>query len=132
MILIYISFYDIKYHTIKPNTLFVLIVVTLIKLITIKSFKYYFISSLVIFLMFYILFLFSKSMGGGDGKLFSVIGLYFGFKATSIIFVISIFTSFPFALYYSMDGDKKKIAFAPFITFGTAISLILPILNFRL
>lgn len=71
-------------------------------------------------------------MGGGDGKLFSVIGLYFGFKATSIIFVISIFVAFPFALYYSMNGDKKKIAFAPFITFGTAVLLILPILNFRL
>lgn len=69
-------------------------------------------------------------MGGGDGKLFSVIGLYLGFKATSIIFFIAIFAAFPFALYYSIKGNKKNLAFAPFITLGTVVFLILSALDF--
>ena len=64
-------------------------------------------------------------MGGGDGKLFSVIGLYLGFKATSIIFFIAIFAAFPFALYYSIKGNKNKMAFAPFISFAVIVYMLL-------
>lgn len=108
-----------------------MICVGLIKLIIIKNYKYYLVSSLLIFLIFFIFYFFSKSMGGGDGKLFSVLGLYFGFKATAIIFFISILSAFPFALYYSINGKKKNLAFAPFITLGTVVFLILSALDIR-
>lgn len=108
-----------------------MICIGLIKLIIIKTYKYYLVSSLIIFLIFYIFYFFSKSMGGGDGKLFSALGLCFGIKATAIIFLISIFSAFPFALYYSINGKKKNIAFAPFITLGTVIFLILSGIDIR-
>jgi leader peptidase (prepilin peptidase)/N-methyltransferase len=64
-------------------------------------------------------------MGGGDIKLFFVIGLVLGFKLTLITFILSSFIGAVFGVFSIVIGKHKKkdpIPFGPFIAIGGIIA----------
>ncbi|WP_369700006.1 A24 family peptidase [Bacillus sp. AFS041924] len=64
-------------------------------------------------------------MGGGDIKLFGVIGIVLGWKLTLITFILACFSGSIFGFVLIMAGKTKKrspIPFGPFIAIGGLIS----------
>ncbi len=64
-------------------------------------------------------------MGGGDVKLFSVLGIILGWKLTLIAFMVACFSGSIYGLVVILSGKLKKrnpIPFGPFISMGGLIS----------
>ncbi|UPM56537.1 prepilin peptidase [Gottfriedia acidiceleris] len=64
-------------------------------------------------------------MGGGDIKLFSVLGIILGWKLTLIAFMLACFSGSFYGLVVLLSGKLKQrnpIPFGPFISFGGLIS----------
>ncbi len=82
--------------------------------------------SIVGFLMLFIIALISKGgMGGGDIKLFAVIGLALGAKLTILAFFLSTFVGTIFGLIGMAIGRVKRgepMPFGPAIAVGTMIA----------
>ena len=82
--------------------------------------------SIVGFLMLFIIALISKGgMGGGDIKLFAVIGLVLGAKLTVVAFFLSTFVGTIFGLLGMAIGRVKRgepMPFGPAIAVGTMIA----------
>ena len=66
-----------------------------------------------------------ESLGGGDVKLFAVVGLYLGFIGTLFTMLFSCVLGLLFALWQSRRGDKgKAIPFGPSISLAAAFMLL--------
>ena len=66
-----------------------------------------------------------ESLGGGDVKLFAVVGLYLGFAATLFAVMLSCLMGLGFALVMSRHGEKgKAIPFGPSISLAAAFMLL--------
>ena len=66
-----------------------------------------------------------ESLGGGDVKLFAVVGLYLGFAATLFAVMLSCLLGLGFALVMSRHGEKgKAIPFGPSISLAAACMLL--------
>ena len=89
------------------------------------SLFYYLTSGLAFFLFFYIFFCFmNDKIGGGDVKLFGVLGLFFGFESTLLILFIACLTSLLTSLtlfYFKKISKQTPLPFAPFIFLGSFI-----------
>lgn len=76
-------------------------------------------------LLFVIALVSKGGMGGGDIKLFFVIGLVLGFKLTLVAFMLSCFLGAFFGIIGMLIGKFKKkqvIPFGPFIAIGTILA----------
>lgn len=128
--LLLISMIDIYYQVIlnKVLLLFTSIVFIFYSLNDISQLKAGCIGALFIFVLLYILFmgsvyLFKKEcLGGGDVKLYGVLGLLLGpFRV-----IISLFLASLLALVYLLIVDEKRgyfLSFGPFISISAYISL---------
>ena len=78
------------------------------------------------FLLWFIAILSKGGMGGGDIKLYAVIGLALGWKLTLLSLFVSSFIGTIYGIYERIRGklDKKQgIPFGPFIAIGTVLCL---------
>jgi leader peptidase (prepilin peptidase)/N-methyltransferase len=89
------------------------------------SLFYYLTSGLAFFLFFYFFYYFmSDGIGGGDVKLFGVLGLFFGFESTLLILFIACLTSLLTSInisYFKKIAKQTHLPFAPFIFLGAFI-----------
>ena len=89
------------------------------------SLSYYLTSALTFFLFFYIFYYFmNDKIGGGDVKIFGVLGLFFGFESTLLILFIACLTSLLTSLtlfYFKKISKQTPLPFAPFIFLGSFI-----------
>lgn len=89
------------------------------------SLSYYLKSGLAFFLFFYFFYYFmNDKIGGGDVKIFGVLGLFFGFESTLLILFIACLTSLLTSLilfYFKKISKQTPLPFAPFIFLGSFI-----------
>lgn len=91
------------------------------------------INGLFSFLLLYIIFLLSKkSIGGGDVKLFFLLGLNLGFiSSLNILFLASLVALIYYLyLYVRFDIRNMKIPFVPFITIGIFLNQYLSLIKY--
>lgn len=89
--------------------------------------SYYLLSGLFYFSLFYILYyLTNQAIGGGDVKLFGVLGLLLGFNLTALaLLVASLSLLLVAGLLLTLKKATRQtlLPFAPFIFFGVFVSL---------
>ena len=89
--------------------------------------SYYLFSGLFYFSLFYILYyLTNQAIGGGDVKLFGVLGLLLGFNLTALALLVASLSLLLVAgllLTFKKATPQTLLPFAPFIFFGVFISI---------
>ncbi|WP_199256922.1 prepilin peptidase [Heyndrickxia camelliae] len=86
-----------------------------------------YVGAIIAFLLLLIIAVISKgAMGGGDIKLFFVVGLALGVKGVFTTFILSTFLGAIFGIILMIIGfsKRKAIPFGPFIGVGAIISLL--------
>lgn len=132
---------DIEYMVIPDEVLFIGTVTILIETIILNgwnSFLHAFIGGLFGFVLMYGIklvgdFMFkAESLGGGDIKLFFMLGLIFNFDAIIVIIFLASFFALPYAISVMLMKKDNIVPYGPFISL-TAISLVLlKLTNFSL
>lgn len=75
------------------------------------------------FFLFFCIWIFTKGLGMGDVKLATVIGYYFGFFKTLLVFIFACFVGIMFFfMAHILKRRIKKLPFAPLVTAGYMIS----------
>lgn len=123
IMLLIISFIDIKKMIIPDCILLVGFIVSLIYLVLSKNINIgNIIGSFIGFIIFLVLALITSAMGGGDIKLISLLGFIFGVNGVLFIifysFVLGAIISL-FLLCLKIKEKSDSIAFAPFISLAT-------------
>lgn len=114
-----ISVIDIKTHKISILGMICLLTISILRLLITKDFKYKIISFFIMFFIFFIISFLTQAIGGGDGKIFTILALFGGFLFSIRVFILAILFSFPTSIYLSIvKSPNKNIAFAPYITAG--------------
>jgi len=141
-IIIFLS--DFKYQTIPMNVVYIGIGAAIIRVLAflfancsisygvqecILIMRPYLLSSVIGFLFFYLIWLFSKgkAMGDGDAPLVFLIGLVGGYPKTLIALYVAFLTGAIVGVILILRKGKtlkSQIAFGPFLIFGLAISLL--------
>lgn len=127
---IVIFFSDLKYHLISDYVLLALIIFSLLSKVNIYSqIPESLASALIVSAPIFIIYFLSRerAMGQGDVYLSAIVGFLLGWRAGFIGLYISFVTGAIFGLALIVLHRKKlesKIAFGPFIIFGT-ITMIL-------
>ncbi|MBE6153150.1 MAG: prepilin peptidase [Firmicutes bacterium] len=131
LIIVIIS--DIEYMIIPDEVLFIGTVLILIETIILKGWNsglHAFIGGLFGFILMYVIklagdFIFkAESLGGGDIKLFFMLGLVFNFDTIVVILFLASFFALPYAISIMLMKKDNVVPYGPFISL-TAISLIL-------
>lgn len=82
---------------------------------------------LLIVISGYIIYKSGKAMGMGDVKIFIPIGLFLGWKLTTVALIISFASAGVFSIYVIICRRNKmedNVPFGPFIALGTLVSLV--------
>ena len=127
-ILVIISFIDLKYRII-PN--FMIIIALIMEIMLSFFIRSSFIDTILGMIfgggIMFLLFLVPNVMGGGDIKLMFAIGSFLGLKKT----LWAIFLAFAMSsivgiilILFKVKGTKDYIPFAPFLSLGSFISLL--------
>ncbi len=128
-ILLVIFFIDLEHYIIPDSLIAALFILSLIKLFFLREPAYMnaLITGLVIFGFFYLIFVFSKEkFGGGDVKLFTVLGFFFGWPLTNLLVVLASLLGLLVAGLMIVGSRMKKdspIPFGPFIATASVITL---------
>lgn len=118
---------DLHYFLLPDSLMFLFFSLTLINRLWFHPLplSYYVTSSIAFFLFFYAFYSFTnQGIGGGDVKLFGVLGLFFGFELTLLLLFIACLTSLliGFSLvYFNKLSRQTPFPFAPFIFLGSFI-----------
>ncbi|WP_240374986.1 prepilin peptidase [Bacillus piscicola] len=83
-------------------------------------------AALGFFLLLFIAIISKGGMGGGDIKLFAVLGLFFGWQETLLVFFLSVFLGAFFGGIGLLTGKVKKgvpMPFGPYIALASVIVL---------
>lgn len=139
LIIVIIS--DTEYMVIPDEVLFITSVAIIIEKIVIYGWNdafSAFIGGLFGFILMYVIkligdFIFkAESLGGGDIKLFFMLGLVFNFSTLVVILFLSSFFALPYAISIMLMKKDNIVPYGPFISL-TAIALILfKLTNFSL
>lgn len=118
--LFFISFSDIKYRRIPNSLLLSILIIGLFSTITShRVFSHilgFFLPSLILLFLYM-----AKKLGAGDIKLFSALGLVWGYQLNIAAFVLSIFFSFFYSIakhIFFRKSSENSLPFAPFILFA--------------
>ncbi|WP_159446329.1 prepilin peptidase [Desulfonispora thiosulfatigenes] len=125
--LLVITLTDLKYYLIPNSIVFGLLILGLAFHLTTRPFN--FLNAALSFILagvfFLILQIFSGGgMGGGDIKLISILGLWFGFPGIALIIFISALIGSVIGIILIMmkfKNRKQGLPFGPFIVFATLI-----------
>lgn len=129
-LLIIISISDIRYMMIPDKVLLFFISIILIEhiLYPLNNWFDLLVGGLVGFVMLLCIAVISRgSMGGGDIKLFGVLGIVLGVEFVLLAFFLSTFFGTLFSVYYYARGTYvrgKKVPFGPFIAMGAYSSFL--------
>jgi len=139
LIIVIIS--DTEYMVIPDEVLFITSVAIIIEKIVIYGWNdafSAFLGGLFGFVLMYVIkligdFIFkAESLGGGDIKLFFMLGLVFNFSTLVVILFLSSFFALPYAISIMLMKKDNIVPYGPFISL-TAIALILfKLTNFSL
>ena len=130
-ILVIISFIDID-HYIIPDTLIIFGIIVAISfnvLTGFMSFKDVFLGGLIcggsiLFFIYVLEFIIKKEvMGGGDIKLFAMIGMFLGIKGGFITIILSIYLGAIYGIWTIVYTKIKSIKYDSVIPYGPFISL---------
>lgn len=129
-LLVIISLSDLSYQIISDSVLLVFFVLIFLEQLVFSP-HVSLISAMIgsiegFFLLWFIAILSKGGMGGGDIKLYAVIGLALGWKLTLLSLFVSSFIGTIYGIYERIRGklDKKQgIPFGPFIAIGTVLCL---------
>lgn len=136
-ILIAATITDLKYRLIYNRFILIGIVVTgVIRIFAHpKPWWDYVLTGFGVFIVLYLIAVFTdeRSIGGGDVKLFGMMGLALGWEAFFIIFMLSHVLAAIYVLvlkirYWKSTHRKTEFPFAPFILLATFIAYIYPFL----
>ena len=65
-----------------------------------------------------------QKLGGGDCKLFGMLGAFWGWQAVLFILVLSITLFIPYRVYFLMRNTRNVKAYSPFIGLASLILLL--------
>lgn len=126
--LIVLSVIDIRTQEIpfKINV-FIFVLAVIMVIIDRANWLEHIIGFFIISVPFFVLMLFN-AMGGGDMKLYAVIGLFMGWRLTLISLVVAsivgaVFSIFLVACKKADEGGKTRIPFGPFIAISVPVAL---------
>jgi len=127
-LLIIITVSDLAYQIIPNKVLLCFAIILFIERLIFPLSPWYdfLLGALTGFLLLYIIALLSKGgMGGGDIKLYFVIGLVLGVKGVLLAFFVSTLIGALFSVFGILIGKlhrKSAIPFGPFISFGAIVT----------
>lgn len=128
-LLICIFFIDLEHYIIPDGILLILLILSVGKMIILKEPEFWngIITTGVVFLFFYLVYILSKEkFGGGDVKLFTLLALFFGWPLINLLIVLAsvsgIFIGGILILAKVMRKDEP-LPFGPFIVFASMITL---------
>jgi len=139
LIIVIIS--DIEYMIIPDEVLFIGTVLILIETIVLKGWNaglQAFIGGLFGFILMYAIkligdFMFkAESLGGGDIKLFFMLGLIFNFDAIIVIIFLASFFALPYAISIMLMKKDNVVPYGPFISLTATALVLLKLTNFSL
>lgn len=126
--LIVLAVIDIHTQTIPPQiNIFILVLAVIIVILDINNWVNHLIGLFVVSVPFFILMLFN-AMGGGDMKLYAVVGLLMGWKLTLLSVAVASILGAVFSIFLLVEkkaeeGGKTRIPFGPFIAASVPIVL---------
>lgn len=125
---------DLKYRLIYDRFVVLGIVVAVIARLIERSQPWwnYLLTGVIVFLILYVIAVVTdeRSIGGGDVKLFGMLGLAFGFEPFLLIFFSSHLLAALYLLVLKLVrlkevSRKTEFPFAPFILIGTVLTYVL-------
>jgi len=127
---IVIGIIDIKTYRI-PDILLLVLLLGLVILDFVKGYNFVLgglLSGIVVFLIFFAVYYFVRSMGFGDVKYAAVLSYGLGFKGVYVAIIIAtmscLFLFFAGSLFLKWSR-KTKLPFAPFLSAGAILSIII-------
>lgn len=132
---------DIEYMVIPDEVLFVGTITILIETIILQgwnAFFHAFLGGLFGFVLMYVIklvgdFIFkAESLGGGDIKLFFMLGLIFNFDTIIAIIFLASFFALPYAISIMLMKKDNIVPYGPFISLTAITLLLLKVTNFSL
>lgn len=139
LIIVIIS--DIEYMVIPDEVLFIGTVLILIETIVLNGWNsglHSFIGGLLGFVLMYVIKLLgdfafkAESLGGGDIKLFFMLGLVFNFDTIIVILFLASFFALPYAISLMLMKKDNIVPYGPFISLTSIALLLLKLTNFSL
>ena len=139
LIIVIIS--DIEYMVIPDEILFIGTITILIEIIVLQGwneFFHAFLGGLFGFILMYVIkllgdFIFkAESLGGGDIKLFFMLGLIFNFDTIIVIIFLASFFALPYAISIMLMKKDNIVPYGPFISLTAITLVLLKLTNFSL
>ena len=140
-VLIIVIISDVEYMVIPDEILFIGTVLILIETLVINgwsSFFTSFIGGLLGFILMYGIKLLgdfafkAESLGGGDIKLFFLLGVVFNFDTLVAILFLSSFFALPYAISILLMKKDNVVPYGPFISLTAITLILLKVTNFSL
>lgn len=139
LIIVIIS--DIEYMVIPDEVLLFGTVILLVETLVLKGWGaglHSFLGGLLGFVLMYVIklagdFAFkAESLGGGDIKLFFMLGLVFNFDTIVVILFLASFFALPYAISIMLMKKDNVVPYGPFISLTAIVLLLIKLTNFSL
>lgn len=139
LIIVIIS--DIEYMVIPDEVLLFGTVILLVETLILKGWGaglHSFLGGLLGFVLMYVIklagdFAFkAESLGGGDIKLFFMLGLVFNFDTIVVILFLASFFALPYAISIMLMKKDNVVPYGPFISLTAIVLLLIKLTNFSL
>ena len=139
LIIVIIS--DVEYMVIPDEVLFVGTITILVEILVLQGWSnlfHSFLSGLLGFVLMYLIkivgdFIFkAESLGGGDIKLFFLLGLVFNFDTMIVIIFLASFFALPYAISIMLMKKDNIVPYGPFISLTAITLVLLKLTNFSL
>lgn len=140
-ILIIVIISDIEYMVIPDEVLFIGTITILFEILILQGWSnlfHSFLSGLLGFVLMYLIkiigdFIFkAESLGGGDIKLFFLLGLVFNFDTMIVIIFLASFFALPYAISIMLMRKDNIVPYGPFISLTAITLVLLKLTNFSL
>ncbi len=128
-LLICIFFIDLKHYIIPDSILLIILFLSIGKILVVKEPTFWngIITMIITFVIFYLLFILSnEKFGGGDVKLFTVLGLFFGWPQINLLIILASISGLLIGgglILLRITKREDPIPFGPFIVFSSIITL---------
>ena len=126
-LLIAVFFIDLEHYIISDSLLAGILILAIVRIAFLKEPGWLnaLISSVVVFIVFFLVFIFSnEKFGGGDVKLFTVLSLFFGWPFVNILIILASIMGILVGGSLILIGKMKRdepIPFGPFIVISAII-----------
>lgn len=127
-VLIIMSGYDLRFELASDWFSIIVAILALVNLgssISITTYLDHVLTMVGMFSLLYVIFYVTNGgIGGADVKLFTALGLFFGYKFTIMIFALTWMCGALFAILMLLTQKKKQVALIPYISMATYITIM--------